>query len=535
MADHARLLVVDDEPKICDLFQAIFKSDEYEVETRRNGNEALRNLRNTPYDLVITDIKMPGMDGFELVRRIKELDHGLPVIIITGYATVDTAVRALREGADDYLTKPFSIAEVRRVVAEVLEQGQRRSEQNEMLSQLEEANEELRHHREKLVEKVQAAGEELQRANETLRRRSNGLEVLKEAGSAASELDLESLLHTCVNLVSEKLAVARVSVMLRKGDWLVVKACEKERSHLVGHRRRVGEGIAGAVAQSGEPVLVEDIREDPRFHQHEDWGYATRSVVCVPLMYNTEILGVISATDKRTGGTFGQDDLAVLSTLASQVAPAIENARLYAELEESAFSTVRALVAGLEAKDAYLSGHARRVTNYSTAIGKTLGLDGEELSTLQRAAQLHDVGKLGVPDDILRKPAALTASEYEIIKQHPAVGAQIVSPLTFLSDVRPVIRDHHERPDGRGYPAGLSGQEIHPLARIISVADALDAMTSPRPYRPAKPLNEARAEVLSLAGEQFDRDAAEALRDNDVLYELGWKKDLSRPVNAKKM
>ena len=530
MAGAARLLVVDDEPKICDLFEAIFKSDEYEVDTRPNGAEALQQLRESSCDLVITDIKMPGMDGFELARRVKELDPGLPVIIITGYATVDTAVQALREGADDYLTKPFSIEEVRRVVAEALEQRERRSEQSELLTRLEDANDELKRHRDRLTRKVQAAGEELQQANETLRRRATGLEVLSQVGNAASELDLENLLDTCVCLVSEKLAVSRVSIMLRKGKWLVVKACEKGRSHLVGRKRRMGQGIAGAVAKSGKPLLVDDIGENPRFHEHQHWGYSTSSLVCVPLVYNNEILGVICATDKRTGEKFGQDDLAVLVTLASQLAPTIENARLYAELQESAFSTVKALVAGLEAKDAYLSGHARRVTRYGTAIGQALGISGEDLTTLQRAAQLHDVGKLGVSDLILKKPDSLTPSEYELVKQHPTVGAQIVTPLAFLSDVRPVIRDHHERPDGKGYPGGLSGDEIHPLARIISVADAFDAMTSPRPYRPAKAAGQARAEILSLAGEQFDEEVVETLRDGDVLFELDWSRGCGQAV-----
>lgn len=523
MARGARLLVVDDEPKICDLFEAIFKSEEYTVDSCANGADALEQMQKESYDVVITDIKMPGMDGFELARRINEIDPRLPVIIITGYATVDTAVQALREGVDDYLTKPFSIEEVRRVVAEVLQQRDKRSDQNELLNELEDANEELKRHREKLTHKVQAAGEELQRANEALQRRSNGLQVLSEVGSAASELDLDSLLDTCVRLVSEKLAVSRVSVMLRNDQWLVVKACEKKRAHLLGRRRRMGQGIAGAVARSGQPLLVDDIGDNSRFSEHKQWGYSTSSLVCVPLNYNNDILGVICATDKRSGESFGQDDLAVLTTLASQLAPAIENARLYAELQESAFSTVKALVAGLEAKDPYLSGHALRVTRYSTAIGKALGISGEDLTTLKRAAQLHDVGKLGVSDVILSKPDSLTPSEYEIVKKHPTVGAQIVAPLGFLSDVRPVIRDHHERPDGRGYPAGLTGEEIHPLARIISVADAFDAMTSPRPYRPAKSVGKARAEILSLAGMQFDEQSAETLRDRNVLFELDWE------------
>jgi putative nucleotidyltransferase with HDIG domain len=191
------------------------------------------------------------------------------------------------------------------------------------------------------------------------------------------------------------------------------------------------------------------------------------------------------------------------------MAPAIENARLYKELEESTLSTVRALVAGLEAKDPYLRGHAQRVTQYALEIARGMNLPESDMLVIERAGQLHDLGKMGISDQILSKPSSLTRDEYEVVKQHPVLGEQIIQPLRFLDDVRPAIRHHHERPDRSGYPDGLGSSETNLPAKIIAVADAFDAMTSPRPYRPAKETAEACREIASLRNVQFDPYAAD--------------------------
>jgi HD-GYP domain-containing protein (c-di-GMP phosphodiesterase class II) len=242
----------------------------------------------------------------------------------------------------------------------------------------------------------------------------------------------------------------------------------------------------------------------------DEWLRPSRSLVCVPIVYKEDILGVMCATDKRPSDTFTSSDVRLLGTVASQIAPAIENARLYRKLEDSSYATVRALVAGLEAKDPYLHGHALRVTSYALAIGAALGMQKRQLMTLERAGQLHDIGKLGISDVILNKPGRLTPSEFEAVKMHPVYGEDIIKHLDFLSDVRPVIRHHHERIDGAGYPDGKKGEEIELLARILSVADAFDAMTSPRPYRPAKDVSEAQKEITSLRAKQFDSAVADA-------------------------
>jgi response regulator RpfG family c-di-GMP phosphodiesterase len=500
-----KILVVDDEPKICEFLEMLFQREGYLTDKAFTGNAAVEKLRSSKYDLMITDLKMPGMDGFELAKRAKEIDRDLPLVVITGYATIRTAIQALRQGVDDYVTKPFRIDEMRKVIARVLAKARLEIENRRLVGELEAANAELRHHREALKDKVRLTGEDLERANADLRQRVHELAMLNGiALCAVSEPDVDKMLDTCARLVVEKLAVMRSSILLREGDWLVVKACQgNDVAALLGTRVRVGEGVTGRVAQSGEPILAAREAAAPPSGAAVD-ASVTGSLLCVPMTYKKDNLGVILAVDKQSGEPFTPSDLRLLTTIASQVAPAIESARLFRELEESSYAAVRALVAALEAKDPYLRGHSVRVTQYSQAIGKVMGLKEKDLGVLERAGQLHDLGKLGVSDLILNKATFLTPEEYEVVKQHPVLGEEIIRPLEFLSDVRPVIRHHHERFDGTGYPDGQRDDEIPFLCRIMSVADAFDAMTTARPYRSAKDVAVAHSEILSLREKQFD-------------------------------
>ncbi len=178
----------------------------------------------------------------------------------------------------------------------------------------------------------------------------------------------------------------------------------------------------------------------------------------------------------------------------------VESNRL---LQQSALDAVESLNATVDAKDPYTAGHSQRVQRMAVALGEELGLDRPRLDAVRFAALFHDIGKIGVPDAILMKPARLTPEEYEVIKRHPEDGAAIVGRLHRLQDAIPAIRHHHEHWDGRGYPEGLAGEEIPLEAAIVGLADALDAMTTDRPYSPARPLDEAATEILGHRGTQF--------------------------------
>ena len=182
-----------------------------------------------------------------------------------------------------------------------------------------------------------------------------------------------------------------------------------------------------------------------------------------------------------------------------------------AETQSAYLGAIRALALALDARDPYTAGHSERVSAIAVGIGRQLRLDDEQLEVLRLGALLHDIGKIGVPDEVLRKPGGLTPPEFELIKQHPSLGARILRSVPFLARHISIVEFHHERPDGKGYPHGLAGDEIPLLARIAHVADAFDAMTSARAYRPARSSGEALSELWRCAGAQFDAEVVQAL------------------------
>ena len=185
----------------------------------------------------------------------------------------------------------------------------------------------------------------------------------------------------------------------------------------------------------------------------------------------------------------------------------------YEQLEKSYMESIEVLRQTVDAKDQYTRGHSDRVSDYSVLIGKYMGLADEDLKTLKIGGLFHDVGKIGVPDHILLKPGKLTDDEYSEIKNHPSIGAHILSTATIFSNLIPIVKHHHERYDGKGYPSKLAGNDIPFLARIAAVADTYDAMTSRRPYRDALPLDVVKAEIEKCSGTQFDPEIAKVFLD----------------------
>ncbi len=270
-------------------------------------------------------------------------------------------------------------------------------------------------------------------------------------------------------------------------------------------RLKVGQGVAGWVAEHREPLIVNDTKKDERFFRAADEksGFVTRNILCVPVLLKEELTGVLEVLNKKTGD-YTEEDLMLLRALSDQVAVALENARLYKELKETFYSTVETLAEMIELRDPYTGGHTQRVKDYCLIIGKKLGLDRDTLEQLQLAAVLHDVGKIGVRDAVLLKQARLNDEEFRLMTQHAEFGAKVLEHIRSLEDVIPGIKYHHERFDGRGYPEGLKDGDIPLIARIISVADTYDAMTTTRPYRKGLSPEVAVEELKKNAGTQFD-------------------------------
>jgi putative nucleotidyltransferase with HDIG domain len=249
-------------------------------------------------------------------------------------------------------------------------------------------------------------------------------------------------------------------------------------------------------------LLLNDLCED---EEHElllcKEGY--RSAILVPLKVKDELIAVFGAGSYKPR-KFGKDDLRRLSALAGETAIAIHNAQLFAQLDKLYIDAIRALITAIEAKDHYTRGHSEQVTGYAIAVADKLGLSRDEKELLKTSGLLHDIGKIGIDDGILLKAGGLNSEEWEAVKKHPSVGAQILGSGETLREAIPIVLHHHEHYDGSGYPVGLRGDNIPLGSRIIAVADAFEAMTSDRPYREALGFEQAIGELEKNAGSQFD-------------------------------
>lgn len=276
-------------------------------------------------------------------------------------------------------------------------------------------------------------------------------------------------------------------------------------------RLKAGEGIAGWVVRTGEAVIINDVQADARFFKEADHAssYETRSMVAVPVRSGTDIIGVLQAVNKCESD-FTTEDLEMLTSLAYQVGPAVENARMYEMMRESFYGVSLALAEALEKRDYYTGGHTNRVSAYCMSIGSYLKLGEKEMESLWLASILHDIGKIGVEDRVLQKAGQLDNEEFALMSRHSEYGSEILSHIKSHRAVIPGVRSHHEKYDGNGYPDRLKANGIPLVARIISVADAFDAMTSDRPYRKALTHREAFAELVRCKGTQFDPDIVDA-------------------------
>jgi len=321
-----RILIVDDEEMICNIMSRRLMREGYLCATANNGKEALNHFYKDGFSLIISDIKMPEMNGIELLKRVKSIDPKIRVIMVTAYPEIDMAVEAMRLGADDFIIKP---ADLELVV----------------------------------------------------------LSVKKALESKQLEEEIEAYHTRLEELVEERTAVLR---------------------------------------------------------------------------------------------------------------------QAYRFLKKSHLDSVKVLAEAIDAKDPYTRGHSDRVKRMSLAIAQQMGFSEERLETLEYGALLHDIGKIGIKDEILQKQGSLSPQEYESIQEHPLIGVKIVEGVEFFKDKIPMIRHHHEHYNGGGYPDGLAGEAIPLEGRIIAIPDAFDAMTSVRPHRNVLPLQDVLLEMEKCKGKQFD-------------------------------
>jgi len=340
------------------------------------------------------------------------------------------------------------------------------------------------------------------------------LKNLQEALQAAtSTLDLNQVLQQ-VLAGAAKASSAQIGCLALEDSGILVLKGGFGTDSTMAERLALGLGgeICRDVMSTGTSVM--------QAMQHEtenDSPLNPRAVLCVPIILRGKPQGVLFLANYQVGHIFTDDHRNLVTELASQAAVAIDNARLFKDREEIIISSLQALANAVDARDPYTRGHSERVTQYSLMIARQMKYAPKDPGAwlrLEQGGRLHDIGKIGVPDAILQKTGKLTDAEFAQMKEHTVVGFNILSGLKkMLTDELVIVRSHHERYDGKGYPDRIKGPELPMFAWIVSAADAIDAMTSDRPYRRGMSMQVAIEQVRAGAGTHFHPDVAEAVLD----------------------
>ncbi|MFH0899381.1 MAG: HD domain-containing phosphohydrolase [Pseudomonadota bacterium] len=481
--DSPRVLVVDDEQVIREILSDFLTLEGYVVKTVEDGETALRELRLRPYDLVISDLKMPRLGGLELLERIASEKLNVLTIIMTGFGTVETAIEAMKKGAYDYILKPFKVEEVVHIVRRGLER------------------------------------QRLQAENIRLR---EAVSLYRVSEAVASCLEIDRIIDGVIDAACTEGEAAVVCLHLRDDtsycyDERTVRhspAVDKHDKALVGSISM--EELLGRFRQD-HPVLAHGIKAS-RYFESSLEGRSLVSFTSVPMKVRDQVIGMLSAISFSRGKKFDEGHRKLLAILASRAAVSIENANLYEDLvarnrdleqanrslEENFCQTIVGFARALEESDRYTRGHSERVAAYARLIAEGMRFPNGEVETVVQAALMHDIGKIGIRYEKLNKPGKLTPEEVAMFRTHPAKGKRILEPIPFMRELIPGCFCHHESFDGGGYPQALIGEEIPLLGRIVAVADTYDAMTSDRAYRKALPHHIAVAELERCSGTQFD-------------------------------
>lgn len=497
------ILVVDDDPNVVDILNESFRNKGYETASASDGNDALRVFEEFRPDLVLLDVMLPGRDGFQICDDIRSRDihSDIPIIMISADSIHEKMLRGFSSGAQDYIKKPFSLKEIHLKVEHYLSQATHRRglrEQNLLLEG-----------------EVQKGQDDYKRINRELKKRVLDMQTLFGLSQDLNRLlDPDELIHVFALTVIGQLGLSSVVFFYAEQDrdehltYAGGKGIQDNVLRTVRLSRSTG--LAAHLYEVDDIVDLCDGSIPGDAGREADFMAALGFTRTYPLIVKEKLLGVVFIGSKINGQAYASSDDDIFKSICRSAATGLENSRLYLELQSTYLSTIKVLVSTIEAKDSYTRGHTERVARYATLMAEEMGLSKRDREIVSFGAALHDIGKLGVYEDILNKPGELTENEWEIVRSHPEVGANIIKDMPFLSEACDLVRHHHERLDGNGYPDGLAGDAISLGARIVAVADSFDAMTSDRPYREAFDFDEAFRQ-LYRQGEKFDLEIVSAL------------------------
>ncbi|MGA1861844.1 response regulator [Deferribacter thermophilus] len=466
--DKIRILIVDDEDYVRDSLKIILLTENYDVVDVDNGYKALEMLENMYFDFVITDIKMPEMDGITLLKKIKYKFPDIPVIVMTGFPSIDNAIAALKEGAFDYVTKPFKV--------------------------------------EDLVNK-------LQKAYET----KNLKQQVVELNHLVKIYDLGLYFNKTLNHEDIMTAMEKSLFLDENVEGYFIHIFTKALKVFKKLDKKLIENIDSTYNFKTASELFYQKEFITNKISIDDKDY---NVLVIPMFFENFIWGIFVIVKKGTT-IFSDVDKRLYSIFVNQFSIALRNSYTYEDLAKGYYETINSLAIAVDAKDHYTRGHSENVKNYSLMIVEEMCLSEKFKEVMTYAGLLHDIGKIGVPTHIIVKPDKLTDEEFNEMKKHPVYGKDILEPIEFLGDVPDYVLYHHEKMDGSGYPYGITDKEIPLGAKILQVADSFDAMTTDRSYRKRRTLTWAIEELDRCSGTQFDPEIVKAFKS--ALKKKGYK------------
>jgi PAS domain S-box-containing protein len=471
MDEKESILIVDDDENTCRILSLFFGKKGYKVETAKTGREALDKVRSRFFNVAIMDIRLPDMKGTELLAPLNRMHPDMAMIMITAYASLETAVQALNEGASAYITKPLHMHDVLVTISKTLEKQHLVIENR------------------RLYEEAQREIAERKRAEEVLRESEERYRTLFESAT-------EGIL--IADLATRELKYANPAISRMVG-YSTEELKEKCLSDI--YQRDSLEYIVSEIeAQArGEKALSRNIpclRKDGR------------------IIY-ADINIVKTIMDGRECNIVFFSDVTARKLAEEQRKKSAE--KLLKAMQE----TIRAMVITIEMRDPYTAGHQWRVASLATSIAVEMGLSKDRIQGIHMAGIIHDVGKIYVPAEILSKPGRLNEIEFSMIKRHCQVGYDILKNIEFPWPIAQMVLQHHERMDGSGYPQGLLGKDILLEARILAVADVVEAMASHRPYRAALGIDKALEEISQNRGVLYDPEVVDVCLK--LLIEKGFK------------
>jgi len=513
-SQQLNILIVDDDEPMCFTLGDILAEDHFKVDCVSSIAQASEELKKRFYNVVLVDLKLPDGTGLGLLPIIKKANEHSETIIFTGYASLESAVSALNEGAFAYIQKPLNIDELKISIKRALQIQRLTLDNKRLLNKLKELS-------------LKDTHTELYNYRYLMERLSTELERAKRYVIPLSILLIDIDYFKSINDVYGH----------QYGDRIL-----KEFARYLLHSVRSSDVVT---RYGGEEFVIilpdtnkenavvfgERLLEDTERHNFEVANNSLKLKISIGIASFPEdgldpasVSGLVDLADRAL--TFakesGGDRLASLEGIPEPKGIIVDEAaqenvgrlkkkltRMEERVNQTILESIYAFAKTIEAKDYHTIEHGEHMVALVAEMGAKLDLPTKMLENLKHAAMLHDLGKIGIPDEILHKPGPLTEEEYTIIKRHPQIGAEVIRPIHFLKELVPIILYHHERFDGLGYSAGLRGKEIPLGARVIALADVYHALITDRPYRKAYSKEEALCIIQEGSGTQFDPEILE--------------------------